>query len=168
MKIFNSIDSWIAKIESFLIVCTLSVMILLSLTQVILRNTLEQGLPWADILLRQLVLWVAFLGASLATRGDKHLSIDFLKYFLPTRWNKRIAFIHLIASAIISMYLSYFAWVFVQFEKEGGSILYGDTPIWIFQLILPIAFGMIAIRFFSKAIECLFNNFQFSTQTPKK
>jgi C4-dicarboxylate transporter, DctQ subunit len=168
MRIFKLIDGWIAKIESFLIVCTLSVMIVLSLTQVILRNALEQGLPWADLLLRQLVLWVAFLGASLATRGDKHLSIDFLRYFLPMSWNKKIAFLPLIASAIISMYLSYYAWVFVQFEKEGGSILYGNTPIWIFQLILPFAFGMIAIRFFSKALENLFINFQLSTQSPKK
>ena len=168
MKIFNSIDDLIAKIESFFIVSTLSGMIFLSLSQVILRNIFEQGLPWVDLLLRQLVLWVAFLGASLATRNDKHLSIDFLKYFLPLNWNKRIAVLPLFASAIISAYLSYYAWVFVQYEKEGGSILYGSLPIWIFQIILPISFAVIAIRFFVKALKALFMNFNLSTQTKNK
>jgi C4-dicarboxylate transporter, DctQ subunit len=168
MKIINSIDDLIAKIESFFIVGTLSVMIFLSLSQVILRNIFEQGLPWVDLLLRQLVLWVAFLGASLATRNDKHLSIDFLKYFLPLNWNRRIAVLPLTASAIISAYLSYYAWVFVQYEKEGGSILYGNLPIWIFQIILPISFAVIAIRFFVKAIKELSLNFQLSTQPKNK
>jgi C4-dicarboxylate transporter DctQ subunit len=168
MKIFNSIDDLIAKIESFFIVSTLSVMIFLSLSQVILRNIFEQGLPWVDLLLRQLVLWVAFLGASLATRNDKHLSIDFLKHFLPLNWNRRIAVLPLLASAIISAYLSYYAWVFVQYEKEGGSILYGDLPIWIFQIILPISFAVIAIRFFVKALKALSMNFRLSTQPKSK
>jgi len=168
MKIFNSIDDLIAKIESFLIVCTLSVMIFLSLSQVILRNVFDQGLPWVDLLLRQLVLWVAFLGASLATRNDKHLSIDFLKYILPVNWNKRIAALPLMASAFISAYLSYYAWVFVQYEKEGGSILYGSLPIWIFQIILPISFGVIAIRFFVKALKALSMIFSLSTHPINK
>ncbi len=143
-------------------------MIFLSLTQVVLRNIFEQGLPWADLLLRQLVLWVAFLGASLATRNDKHLSIDFLKYFLPSHWNKRVIFIPLIASAIISTYLSYYAWVFVQYEKEGGAILYANIPIWVFQVILPISFAMIAFRFFLKAIMALHNSFYLSSQGKSK
>ncbi len=168
MKIFNSIDDLIAKIESFLIVCTLSVMIFLSLSQVILRNGFEQGLPWIDLLLRQLVLWLAFLGASLATRTDKHLSIDFLKYLLPVHWNKRVAVLPLIASAFISAFLSYYAWVFVQYEKEGGSILYGNIPIWIFQIVLPFAFAMISIRFFVKAMNALLNNFSLSAHPVKK
>ena len=48
-----------------------------------MRYFIKQGLPWVDLLLRQLVLWVPFLGASLATRENNHLSIDFLKHFLP-------------------------------------------------------------------------------------
>jgi C4-dicarboxylate transporter, DctQ subunit len=168
MKIFNSIDDVIAKIESFLIVSTLSVMIFLSLSQVILRNIFEQGLPWVDLLLRQLVLWVAFLGASLATRKDKHLSIDFLKHLLPLNWNRRIAVLPLMASAIISTGLSYYAWVFVQYEKEGGLILYGNLPVWIFQIILPISITVIAFRFFLKTLNALLKNFSLSTHPIKK
>ena len=93
---------------------------------------------------------------------------DFLKYFLPLNWNRKIAVLPLFASAIISAYLSYYAWVFVQYEKEGGSILYGNLPIWIFQIILPISFAVIAIRFFVKALKALFMNFSLSTQPKNK
>ena len=160
MKSFCLIDTWIAKIEGFLLVITLSTMILLSFSQAILRNFFEQGLPWADLLLRQLVLWVAFLGASLATRDNRHLSIDFLKHFLPTRWNSRLLFLPLFFTSIASAYLSWFAWVFVKYEKEAETILYGNIPIWIFQIILPIAFCLISLRFFAKALETLIITFR--------
>ena len=166
MKIFQSIDSLIAKIEGALIVFILSSMILLSFSQVILRNFFEQGLPWADLLLRQLVLWVAFLGASLATRENRHLSIDFLKHFLPSHWNSHLLFIPLIFTSITSAYLTCFAWVFVSNEKESGTMLYGDIPLWIFQIILPFAFCLISIRFFGKALEVVTISFRSLTTNP--
>lgn len=101
----------------------------------------------------------------LIAKNDKHLSIDFLKYLLPPNWNKKIAVVPLMTSAIISSYLSYFAWVFMQYEKDGGSILYGNLPIWIFQIVLPISFTVFAIRFLVKALNALSISFYSSTQS---
>jgi energy-coupling factor transporter transmembrane protein EcfT len=68
MKILTAINAWIAKIETIIIVIVLAIMILLAFFQVVMRNIFDQGLLWGDIFLRHLVLWVGFLGASLATR----------------------------------------------------------------------------------------------------
>ena len=68
MKILNFLNKWIEKTETVLLIVILTVMILLSFLQVLLRNFFDQGLLWGDIFLRNLVLWVGFLGASLATR----------------------------------------------------------------------------------------------------
>lgn len=150
MKLIRSLDSLDRVLEKFecrLIVFLLSLMIILSFGQMVSRNLFHQALVWGDILLRQLVLWTGFLGASLAVRQNKHISIDVFSNFLsPNSKNKVFTFTH-ITTAIISGFLAWAAWSFVQFEKESESILFLDLPVWFFQLILPYSFLIIAFRF---------------------
>jgi len=86
MGLLHWLDHWLASLERALVVLLLSGLLGLGLLQVIERNVLASGIFWADELLQHLVLWLGFLGASLATREHCHLSIDVLGHFLPTRW----------------------------------------------------------------------------------
>ena len=150
MKLIRSLDSLDRTLEKFecrLIVCLLSLMIILSFGQMISRNLFHQALVWGDILLRQLVLWTGFLGASLAVRQNKHISIDVFSNFLPVSSKNKIFTFTRIITAIISGFLAWAAWSFVQFEKESESILFLDIPVWFFQLVLPYSFLIIALRF---------------------
>ena len=57
-------------------------MILLSSGQIVLRNFFDIGIIWIDPLLRVLVLWTALVGATVASRENKHIRIDLLsRYF---------------------------------------------------------------------------------------
>jgi len=155
IKSLGSLDRTLEKFEYWLIVCLLSLMIILSFGQMVSRNLFHQALVWGDILLRQLVLWTGFLGASLAVRQNKHISIDVFSNFLtPSAKGKVLTFTR-IATSIISGFLAWAAWSFVQFEKESESILFLDLPVWFFQLILPYSFIVIAFRFllYSTRIE---------------
>ena len=75
------LDSYLARIEEFLLILILSSMVIFSFLQVVFRNIFSEGIPWADIFLRHLVLWIAFIGAALTTRYEKHISIDILSRF---------------------------------------------------------------------------------------
>ena len=143
----DSIDRVLEKFEYQIIVCLLSLMIILSFGQMVSRNLFHQSLVWGDTFLRQLVLWTGFLGASLAVRQNKHISIDVLSNFLPTSSKNKVFTFTRIVTAIISGFLAWAAWSFVQFEKESESTLFLDLPVWIFQLILPYSFLIIAFRF---------------------
>jgi TRAP-type C4-dicarboxylate transport system permease small subunit len=150
MKLISSLytlDRTLEKIECRLIICLLSLMITLSFGQMLSRNLFHQALVWGDILLRQLVLWTGFLGASLAIRQNKHISIDVFSSFIPANTKNKVFILTRIATAIISGFLAWAAWSFVQFEKESESILFLDLPVWIFQLILPYSFITITFRF---------------------
>jgi C4-dicarboxylate transporter, DctQ subunit len=150
MKLIRSLDSLDRTLEKFecrLIVCLLSLMIILSFGQMLSRNLFHQALVWGDILLRQLVLWTGFLGASLAVRQNKHISIDVISNFLPSSSKNKVFIFTRITTAIISGFLAFAAWSFVQYEKESESILFLDLPVWFFQLILPYSFITIAFRF---------------------
>lgn len=152
MNLIRQFDDILAKIETALLILLLSVMVLLSFSQVVLRNVFNTGILWGDILLRQLVLWVGFLGASLAVRERKHIAIEFLPHFFTETW-KRINRIWVDGvTAVISIFLAIAAWNFVMFEKEGGSTLFLNIPVWLFQTILPFSFSLIALRLILRAI----------------
>ncbi|MCH8312572.1 MAG: TRAP transporter small permease [Nitrospinae bacterium] len=156
MRLLNQIENLLGKMEALAVTVLLSLMILLTFSQVIMRNVFNEGILWGDIFIRQLVLWVGFLGASLAVREAKHISIDFLPHFLPNTWGNFIQFIVNFTAGIISGFLAWAAWRFVEFEMEGSATLFLDIPVWIFQIILPYSFSVISARFLLKTLEALF------------
>lgn len=152
-KILSGIDRNLLRIENFLIIALLSVMVLFAFFQVILRNVLSTGILWADIFLRHLVLWVGFIGASLATRESKHINIDILTRFVSK--SKQVyfkIFIDLI-SAGVCLVLARAGYKFLSYEIEAGTTLFNDIPAWIFQLIIPVGFFLIGFRFLLNLIE---------------
>ena len=147
MHILKQVDLILEKIEGHLIVLILSLMILLSFGQMLLRNFFDQGIIWGDTLLRQWVLWLGFLGASMAAKQNKHISIEVFSNFLSPYWKQIIKSFTQLAAGIISGFLAWAAWSFMIFEKESESVLFLDLPVWIFQIILPYSFMVIALRF---------------------
>ena len=147
MHILRQVDQFLEKIEGHLIVLILSLMILLSFGQMLLRNIFDMGIIWGDTLLRQWVLWVGFLGAAVAVRQNKHISIEVLANLPSPYWRRILKAFTQLSAGVISGFLAWAAWSFMIFEKESESVLFLDLPVWIFQAILPYSFMVIAIRF---------------------
>ncbi|MDH5763698.1 MAG: TRAP transporter small permease [Nitrospinota bacterium] len=146
-------DEWLAKAESGLLVILIFLMVFFSFGQALLRNFLNTGFLWTDIFLRQLVLWVGFLGASLAVRNRRHISIDVLTHFIPSRFKPILNILIGFLSGLITVFLSYAAWKFVEFEMESPTTLFFDIPAWIFQTILPFSFAVISLRYFLRVYD---------------
>jgi len=153
MKILNFLNKWIEKTETVLLIVILIVMILLSFLQVLLRNFFDQGLLWGDIFLRNLVLWVGFLGASLATREGKHINIDLFTRFLSGRWRALAQMVTQLAAALICIFLADAGWTFVMDEKLYETKIFAEIPAWYFQLIIPVGFLLMAFRFLLIALD---------------
>jgi TRAP-type C4-dicarboxylate transport system permease small subunit len=153
MKILEYINKRIESVESVLLVLIMVVMVLLSFLQVVLRNVFDQGILWGDILLRHLVLWVGFLGASLATREEKHISIDLFTRFLKPRGQHVARVITNLFAAYVCYLLASASVTFVADEKMYGTTLFGEIETWYFQLIIPIGFILMGFRFFVWAIQ---------------
>jgi TRAP-type C4-dicarboxylate transport system permease small subunit len=156
MHILKQIDRFLEKIEGHMIVLILSLMISLSFGQMLLRNFFDMGIIWGDTLLRQWVLWVGFLGASLAVNHDKHISIDVFSSMSSLFWKRIIKAFTRFSAGIISGFLTWAAWSFMQFEKDSESVLFLNIPVWIFQTVLPYSFMVIAIRFIISGYEAAF------------
>jgi len=69
------------RLEDGVLVALLLTMISLAVSQIVLRNGFDTGITWADSLLRVLVLWIALIGALVATRQQQHINIDLISRF---------------------------------------------------------------------------------------
>lgn len=132
--------------DSFLAIL-LTAMIGLAGVQIILRNFFDSGLSWVDPLLRLLVLWVGLAGAMVATREDHHISIDVFIRSLPPRVKLAVRVFVDIFTATVTAVIAYHAARMVQMDREAEIIAFADVPAWICELIIPLAFGVIAWRY---------------------
>ena len=134
-------------LEDALLVLLLTAMIFLATAQIVLRNFFDSGISWGDPTLRLLVLWIALLGAMAATRDNNHISIDLLSHFLSPVNRARLQRLTNLFAAIVCMVITWHAARLVMMEKSDGSIIFASVPTWVGELIIPLGFGVMALRF---------------------
>ena len=152
MKILQRVDALLNKFEGTLLVVFLTVMLVMAFLQVVLRNFFSFGFSWADIVLRHLVLWIAFFGAAMATSHDRHISIDAFTRFLPERVKHAARVVTNLFAAVVCFYLMSAARVFIESEIEFSTVIFGDVPAWYAQIIIPVGFGLLMVHFAVRAL----------------
>lgn len=147
MKYWNRIDEFIAHLEQVVLAGSLTLMVTVAFLQIVLRNFFDTGLSWGDELVRYCVIWVGFLGAALATREGKHIRMDLVSRWLPTKHQWALqAFVHLV-STVISAILTLAAIKFVRVEAQMGAETFFGPATWIIALVIPVTFGTMTIRY---------------------
>ena len=152
MNILKKIDAAFNKVEGALLILLLIVMLIMAFLQVMLRNFFSGGIIWGDILLRHLVLWIGFLGATLATSGGRHINIDALTRYLPFQIRELVATITNIFAAAVCFLLFKASLTFIDFEIANNNTVYGEVPSWCAQIIIPVGYGLLAFHFIIRAI----------------
>ena len=136
----------LALAEDAVLVALLALLVVVAGGQILLRQ-IDVAATWADPLARLVVLWIGVFGAVAASRENQHIAIDALSRFLPGRLQlAAAAIVGLFASGVCAV-LAYQAARFVGFEYEGSTAALGGVPAWVLALVLPIGFGLIAIRY---------------------
>ena len=152
MNIWDKLDNKISRLETVLVTILLALMILMAFSQIVLRNFFSSGIDWSDALVRYLVVWVTFVGAAIATREGKHISFDLLSRWLTGTGTTAIQALSNFFSAVICSLLTVAAAKFIWFEAQMGSTTFLNLPVWIPEIIMPIAFGLITLRFLMEMI----------------
>jgi TRAP-type C4-dicarboxylate transport system permease small subunit len=138
---------WLHRLEDAVLALLLGGMILLAGAQVALRNLFDSGISWADPLLSAAVLWVGLLGALAATRGDRQIRIDVLSRVLAPHPR---ALAHAATSLFAAGISAVIAWQGVRFlrdDLEFGGTAFAAVPSWAIDLVIPVAFAGIALRY---------------------
>jgi TRAP-type C4-dicarboxylate transport system permease small subunit len=153
MDHWERVDGIIDRMEQSLLVILLSLMILIAFFQIVLRNLFDTGLTWGDPLVRNLVLWVGFIGAALATREGKQINIDVVSRWMPPQGKGYIEAITDLFSSFICALLTFAALKFIRNEVQMGNVVFPGVPSWIAEIILPITLGFMTLRFGFRSLK---------------
>jgi tripartite ATP-independent transporter DctM subunit len=137
---------WLWQAENLLVALSLAVLMVLPLIEIVGRKFFHGGLSGGAALQQHLVLIIGLLGGMFAARDRRLLSLSTLTNFLTGRWQ---TFARVFSSAFasgITVFLCLAALQLVQSEKGGGKILAYGIPVWVVQGIMPLGFGVIALR----------------------
>ncbi len=153
--ILRKAGSWYEKLEELLLFCLVFGMVALGALQILFRNVISIGLVWIDPLLNHLVLWVALLGASIATRENRHIVIEILPERLSQTFRRRIKGGLQLFSALVCLFLVYPAVRFIVDDYGPGKYLALGIPLWASQTVMPVAWLVLGIRFILQGISNL-------------
>lgn len=114
-----------------------------------------EGLTWAQPLGLILTLWVAFLGASMATKENLHLKVEAVQKVLPENLRRISGLLSGLLTAGFCLLLAYLAYAWVISMKElwassdhlGGLHDGIGIPKWVSFSIVPVAYTLMAVRF---------------------
>jgi TRAP-type C4-dicarboxylate transport system permease small subunit len=141
-----------ARLEDLLLALLLTGMIGLASAQILLRNAFGSGFAWGDPLLRLGVLWLALLGAMAASRDGGHITVDALTRLLPARAKRIVRFSTDLFTATVCAVIAWHAAGFVQMDRQAGVEFVPGLPAWWAELILPIGFAVVGLRYLADAL----------------
>lgn len=143
------------KFEDILLMGIFGCMLFFAVLQIVQRNTTGGGPAWTEELLCILVLWLALVGSAAASRNNNHIQIDLISRHLPPRYRQITHAAAMLFTCAVCGMVTWYAWKFVQGEREAASTVLKDIPAWMVQIILPTGFGVVTVRYFIQFLVTL-------------
>lgn len=153
MKTIKTANQWLLRGIAGLLIFLILTMLILGFGQVVLRKFFNRGYSDINLFLQFLVLWIAFLGATLATDRQKHIKIDALTQVFPGWLNRWLAVaVNGTGLALCAVLSKAGLTFFYDFSvSEWG---WGDNPVWYVSFL--VGFGLLAVEFAFQLLEALF------------
>ncbi len=148
IRVFASVDEWVHRAERFLLCLVLILMIAVVFADFAMREMRVGGLAWSKAAATYAMVWVGFLGASLATRSRKHLKVDASEKIIPKRFRMHMAGLVGLIAALFCFYLAYLGGIVVHDSMVSGKkspVM--DLRIWVVQAAIPFSCTLMGLRF---------------------
>jgi C4-dicarboxylate transporter DctM subunit len=134
------------RVESWAVVALTVAMIVLPVIETVVRR-FGGTLPGGAVYVQHMTLWVGFIGALLATAAEKHLALSTID-MLPkgAARTTALAYGHFV-SATVTAVLGLASLIMVLADTARVDKLPGGIPEWTTELIMPVGFAVMAVRF---------------------
>ncbi len=131
---------------------------LLALFVFVLRKGFPNGIVWAPAFCLSAMLWVGFLGASVATYERRHLALEMGEKIWPKKMLRYVQALAFLTAAGMCAFLARLAWISLSGHYHSWTInpLTGNLssttfPKWIVFIIFPYTFIVMGIRFLAQS-----------------
>lgn len=151
----NSASKLLKTLEIYLLCMFFLATLLLAVADLFMRTVFGGGLIWAQPVVRILVLWLGVLGAVYATSAQEHISVDVFSKLLSGKYLIIATAVCQAFGAIIAAITAFFGAQFVYGSYQYQEQVLTNFPAWVVQIIIPLGFGIIALRFGGQTIASL-------------
>ncbi len=142
----------IAIAEEGFSVVVLLLMMGLPLLEAVFRSLFENSIPGSVLLVRHGTLWIAFSGAALASREDRHLGFGAGFSNAPeSTWNSLRKVLAYGTAAGVAFVLAYAAFRLVSIERDNPASIGNYLPLWLAEAVMPLGLALAAWRFVTRA-----------------
>lgn len=142
----NKIEIALSKILIVTGVAGLTSIVMLVITNVLLRTLFKNPILWTLEISGVLVVWFTFILFGVAYRDNRHFSIDILPQLLPEKWQKILKILVDIITFIGILFLCYSC---IQSIIINGRMTLTATPLTVtVAFFLPLMIGILTYLFF--------------------
>jgi tripartite ATP-independent transporter DctM subunit len=132
--------------ENALATLAIGGIMLLPLAEIATRQIVSTGIPGSAAFTLNLTLWVGLLGAAIAAREGKLLTLATGEFLPKGRIGDAARVVGGMVGAAVAMMFAVGGAAFVAVERAAGDTIALDVPVWVSALAFPAAFSLIAIR----------------------
>lgn len=152
-RLVHALLTWLRAIEAGAAIACISVCGALLMADVLSREVIGQGIPWAQRVAVYSATFAGMLGFALAIQSGEHLRPKFLDGIIPEAIRPAVARAGSLLSAAVFVFLAYHSWLFVHSSfLSGYRGVALEIAVWPMQLILPYAFVSASLRYLAYAI----------------
>ncbi|MBX7196558.1 MAG: TRAP transporter large permease subunit [Sandaracinaceae bacterium] len=117
---------------------------------------IPEGYGWGKEISMLFTLWVGFFGASICVHEGKHIRLEALEKIHPEAHKHLVSAVGHAVAALFALFLGYLGILYLGDQiATGGELSQTELPQWVQTVVVPIAFGLTAIRSIAAAVSAL-------------
>ena len=114
---------------------------------------LPNDISWCSIYAQVGTLLIGFLGAVLAAAGGKHLGLATTNFMPRGRLRSAAEAFSAVLFVFVALTVVYAGSRMVMANMASGDLLPGGLPKWLLEAVMPISFGVMAVRVVWRALD---------------
>ncbi|MEL6961548.1 MAG: TRAP transporter small permease [Pseudomonadota bacterium] len=143
----DRLDRVLTRFETAVMVVSMATITLVIAAQVCLRYIFNDSLPWAEELVRYVVVWMSFIGAGMGVAKGAHVAMGLLSNLLPQAlvvWSVRLA--HLAGMLFASLLMIYGTEHVLNVTAFGQVSSAMRAPMGLIYACLPLGAALFFLR----------------------
>lgn len=128
--------------------------LILAATTLVVRlclTSVPTGYSWAQKFALFLLLWISFIGASMATYEERHLTVDAIRKAIPARVLPWFNALSNLAAAIFSAGFCWLAWLYFK-DRLVETAAPGEIPDSLKVAAIPVSLAFVTLRFLGHSV----------------
>lgn len=135
------------NLEEYILIMLFPIMTIIVFISTMFRYFKLGAIPWSEELARYLMVWIAYIGASLGIKRNAHLGVEIVVNKLPEKLKIVSQYIRVAIILIFNLLIIIFSYRIMKHQINMGQISPAlAIPIWMAYLAIPVGALLMFIR----------------------